>query len=75
MTCSNGSYNPNPLANPFNTRLGPSNYTLNPHGQGRQLPQHAINRSKTSGEQTAHSLKQPSSSQLSQLCPLSQKSL
>jgi len=32
MTYSNGSYNPNPLANPFNTRLGPANYTLNPHG-------------------------------------------
>lgn len=34
MTFSNGTYNPNPLANPFNTRLGPSNYTLNPNGIG-----------------------------------------
>lgn len=34
MTYSNGSYNPNPLANPFNTRLGPANYTLNPNGIG-----------------------------------------
>ena len=33
MTYSNGSFNPNPLANPFNTRLGPSNYSLNPAGQ------------------------------------------
>lgn len=33
MTFSNGQYNPNPLANPFNTRLGPSNYSLNPAGQ------------------------------------------
>ena len=30
MTCSNGSFNPHPLANPFNTRLGPSNTSLNP---------------------------------------------
>ena len=34
MTFSNGTYNPDPLANPFNTRLGPSNYTLNPNGVG-----------------------------------------
>lgn len=34
MTFSNGIYNPDPLANPFNTRLGPSNYTLNPNGMG-----------------------------------------
>ena len=34
MTFSNGTYNPDPLANPFNTRLGPSNYTLNPNGIG-----------------------------------------
>ena len=47
MTCSNGSYNLSPLANPFNTRLGPSNYTLNPHSQGRQLAQHGINRART----------------------------
>jgi len=33
MTYSNGQYNPNPLANPFNTRLGPANYSLNPAGQ------------------------------------------
>ena len=32
MTCSNGSFNPHPLANPFNTRLGPSNWCLNPAG-------------------------------------------
>ena len=25
--------NPHPLANPFNTRLGPSNYSLDPRGQ------------------------------------------
>ena len=30
MTCSNGAFSPHPLANPFNTRLGPSNYSLNP---------------------------------------------
>ena len=30
MTYSNGMFNPLPCANPFNTRLGPSNYTLNP---------------------------------------------
>ena len=30
MTFSNGHFNPNPLANPFNTRLGPANYSLNP---------------------------------------------
>lgn len=30
MTFSNGGWNPNPLANPLNTRLGPSNYSLNP---------------------------------------------
>ena len=30
MTNSNGMFNPHPLANPLNTRLGPSNYTLNP---------------------------------------------
>ena len=29
MTCSNGEFNPHPLANPFNTRLGYSNYSLN----------------------------------------------
>lgn len=29
MTYSNGYYNPNPFANPFNTRLGPSNFTYN----------------------------------------------
>lgn len=32
MTYSNGSFNPNPFANPFNTRLGPSNWCLNPAG-------------------------------------------
>jgi len=30
MTYSNGMFNPHPCANPFNTRLGPSNYSLNP---------------------------------------------
>lgn len=30
MTSSNGAFSPHPLANPFNTRLGPSNYSLNP---------------------------------------------
>jgi hypothetical protein len=30
MTSSNGFFNPNPLANPFNTRLGPSNISFNP---------------------------------------------
>lgn len=33
MTFSNGGYNPNPLGNAFNTRLGPANYSLNPNGQ------------------------------------------
>lgn len=33
MTFSNGAYNPHPLANPFNTRLGPANYSLNPNGE------------------------------------------
>jgi len=32
MTYSNGSFNPLPTANPFNTRLGSSNYCLNPAG-------------------------------------------
>ena len=31
MTSSNGAFSPHPLANPFNTRLGPSNYSLNPY--------------------------------------------
>lgn len=30
MTFSNGTYSPHPLANPFNTRLGGSNISLNP---------------------------------------------
>lgn len=30
MTFSNGQFNPHPLANPFNTRIGPANYSLNP---------------------------------------------
>ena len=29
MTFSNGQFNPHPLANPFNTRIGPANYSLN----------------------------------------------
>lgn len=37
MTFSNGQFNPSPLANPFNTRLGPANYTLNPHGTAMKL--------------------------------------
>ena len=32
MTYANGSFNPHPLANPFNTRLGLANYSLNPNG-------------------------------------------
>ena len=34
MTYSNGAFNPVPWANPFNTRLGPSNYSLNPANAG-----------------------------------------
>ena len=30
MTFANGQFCPHPLANPLNTRLGPSNYSLNP---------------------------------------------
>jgi len=32
MTFSNGTYSPHPCANPFNTRLGPSNFTYNKFG-------------------------------------------
>lgn len=42
MTNSNGMFNPHPLANPLNTRLGPSNYTLNPCAKRSY-----INRSRT----------------------------
>ena len=33
MTFSNGVFSPHPLANPLNSRLGPSNYTFNQFGQ------------------------------------------
>lgn len=33
MTFSNGTFSSHPLANPFNSRLGPSNYTFNQFGQ------------------------------------------
>lgn len=36
MTFSNGHFNPNPLANPFNTLLGPANYSLNPSNMQSQ---------------------------------------
>lgn len=39
MTFSNGSFNRSPLANPFNTRLGPANFTLNPRGTARKAVQ------------------------------------
>lgn len=43
MTYSNGAFCPHPLANPFNTRLGPANYSLN---QLKGVQQHAgVNKS------------------------------
>lgn len=41
MTFANGQFCPHPLANPFNTRLGPSNYSLNP--LSRQFGQQSFN--------------------------------
>ena len=37
MTYSNEMFNPHPCANPFNTRLGPSNYSLNPFNPVSQM--------------------------------------
>lgn len=45
MTFSNYNFNPNPFANPFNTRLGPANYTLNPNGKGFKFS--TVNRNST----------------------------
>lgn len=41
MTFANGQFCPHPLANPFNTRLGPSNYSLNP--ASKQFGQQSFN--------------------------------
>ena len=41
MTFANGQFCPHPLANPFNTRLGPSNYSLNPYS--KQFGQQSFN--------------------------------
>lgn len=45
MTFSNYNFNLNPFANPFNTRLGPANYSLNPYGQGFKFS--SINSNRT----------------------------
>ena len=47
MTVANGTVCMHPLANPFNTRLGWSNYTLNPLGKGNPFFRKAIDRSCT----------------------------
>ena len=41
MTYTPAGFDANPLANPFNTRLGPSNYSLNP--LSRQFGQQSFN--------------------------------
>ena len=47
MTIANGTVCMHPLANPFNTRLDWSNYTLNPFGKGNPFFKKAIDKSCT----------------------------
>lgn len=47
MTVSNGTVCMHPLANPFNTRLGYSNYTLNTFGLGNPFCKMTFNKSCT----------------------------